>query len=83
MFLSLGKIVKMTEYFKDIEQARNITEIKEILYLVLYLVHKKYFTSLTSVFALLDAYQGKYRQVGHRFKQLKENMLKKLRGIFT
>ncbi len=79
MFLSLGKIVKMTEYFKDIEQARNITEIKEILYLV----RKKYFTSLTSVFALLDAYQGKYRQVGHRFKQLKENVLKELRCIFT
>ena len=74
MFILLGIIVKMTEYFKDIEQARSITEIREILYLI----RKKYSAPLTSVFALLDAYQGRYRQVGHRFKRLKEDVLKEL-----
>ena len=59
MFLSLRRIVEMTEYFTDIEQARNITEIKEIFYLI----SKRYSISLTSVFALMDDYQGKYRHL--------------------
>ena len=69
----------MTEYFKDIEQARNITEIREILYLIT----KKYSKTFTSIYVLLDAYQGKHRQVGQRFKTLKEAILKELRIVFV
>ena len=69
----------MTEYFTDIEQARNLTEIREILYFI----NKKYSKSLSSIYVLLDAYQGKYRQVGQRFKTLKEDILKELRMLFV
>ena len=69
----------MTEYFNDIEQARNITEIREILYLI----KRKYSKSLTSIYALLDAYEGRHRQVGQRFKRLKETILKELFIIFV
>lgn len=64
----------MTEYFKDIDQAHSITEIREILYLIT----KKYSKSLTSIYDLLDAYQGKHRQVGQRFKKFKKVILKEL-----
>jgi len=69
----------MTEYFKDIEQARNLTEIREILYLI----NKKYLEPLSSIYVLLDAYQGKFRQVGQRFKTLKQTILKELRIRFV
>lgn len=69
----------MTEYFTDIEQARNLTEIREILYFI----NKKYSKSLSSIYVLLDAYQGKYRQVGQRFKTLKDDILKELRMLFV
>lgn len=69
----------MTEYFKDIEQARNLTEIRKILYLI----SKKYSKSLTLVYNLLDAYEGKHRQVGQRFKKLKEAILQELRIVFV
>ena len=69
----------MTEYFTDIEQARNLTEIREILYFI----NKKYSKSISSIYVLLDAYQGKYRQVGQRFKTLKEEILKELRMLFV
>ncbi len=69
----------MTEYFKDIEQARNITEIKEILYLI----RKKYSITLTSIHTLLDAYQGRHRQVGQRFNRFKEKVLIELRWYLS
>ena len=69
----------MTEYFKDIEQARNLTKIREILYLI----SKKYSKSLTPVYDLLDAYQGRHRQVGQRFKKLKEVILQELCIVFV
>lgn len=69
----------MTEYFTDIEQARNLTGIREILYFI----NKKYSKSISSIYVLLDAYQGKYRQVGQRFKTLKEEILKELRMLFV
>jgi len=39
--------------------------------------------SLTSIYFLLEAYQGKYSQVGQRFKRLKDAILKELRGEFV
>ena len=68
----------MTEYFPDIERARNITEIREILYLI----RKKYSLSLGYISAILDEYQGRHRQVGHRFTKLKEEILSVLSSIF-
>jgi len=69
----------MTEYFKDIEQAHNLTEIREILYLI----RKKYNYSLLIVHELLDAYQGKHHQVGQRFKKLKRTILEELEVLFA
>jgi len=69
----------MTEYFSDIERARNITEIRNILYLI----RKKYAISLGFISTLLDEYQGRHRQVGQRFIKLKEEVLNRLRMIFT
>ena len=68
----------MTEYFKDIENAQNITEIREILYYI----QKKYQTPLTKIYSILDSYQGRYSQVGQRFKSFKDDILKELRAIF-
>ncbi len=68
----------MTEYFNDIQNAQNITEIKEILYYI----QKKYRTPLTKIHGLLNSYQGRHRQVGQRFKSLKDEILKELRAIF-
>lgn len=69
----------MIEYFNDIEQARNLTEIRDILYLI----SKKYARPLASIYALLDEYQGRYRQVEQRFKALKKIILNELKHLFV
>ena len=65
-------------FCSDINKATSITEIRLILKFSAY---KHDFGLIRVLNRLLDAYEGKHRQVGHRFNALKDNLKHKVKKV--
>jgi len=66
-------------FCSDIDNAKSITEIRLILKYSAYKHDKSLIRTLKN---LLDAYEGKHRQVGHRFNALKDNLKSEVKKYY-
>ncbi len=66
-------------FCSDIDKATSITEIRLIFK---YSAYKHDYGFIISLNRLLEAYEGKHRQVGHRFNALKYNIKRKVKKYY-
>ena len=58
-------------FCEDIDKATNITELRHI---IKYSAFKHNWCLISLLNKIVDAYEGKYRQVGHKFTVLKSRI---------